>query len=723
MIRTRFESLDGGAYRIYLLVNPSMAGGGANDNAWWDGENSALMASGQEILFGKNATIVSGIKIQSPNDFIEHSNGYAGNGSDCLIDLRANKALIKQFDKVAKNGNVVQCGRVGNVESDTTFTVALGYGGDAASAVAQAKGSLQAGFGDREKAYKNGWNTYLNKLRTAPASVENDVSKRQAYYVAAMALHSAEDKTYLGASVAGFATPWGDFVNGDYLNDGYHRVWGRDLYQQATGLMAAGDFEQAQRMAKFLWENQYISANTAGSGTTYPPGAFPRYSPVSGVKGVTPDQLGCCEQFDQDAFAILLAWMTGVTDSSIYQKIKETADHIQKDGPDTTERWEEQHGKSVSSIAAEIAGLVAAADIARENGDVLNALSWEVTAEVWRTKLVEWTFTTSGFWGNHQYYERIDQSSNPNDTVDQLAFQEGNFYARDIVDFGFLDLVRLGVHTPNETNIATSLAPTAEAFDGNSKVMTAADNGDIYFHRYNHDNYGESNLDCSGWPANNANRFGRIWPVLSGERGEYELANNRSAAIYLKSMADAQNDGRFIPEQIWDRKDIHCFDFVKSTGSAAPLNWAEGEYLRLAQSIDLGYNYETPSVVKAFYRSAGPIMSESGKCIDVQGGISSDGTPIQLWTCNGTGAQNLKWSSADGTLQVLDKCLDTGGSSLQLLSCNGSDTQKWRWRRQNRLVNPKSGTCLTIVNDAALDGTRLKIADCNDNKSQAWHLP
>jgi hypothetical protein len=95
--------------------------------------------------------------------------------------------------------------------------------------------------------------------------------------------------------------------------------------------------------------------------------------------------------------------------------------------------------------------------------------------------------------------------------------------------------------------------------------------GDIYFHRYNHDNYGESDSDCTGWPADTvaANRYGRFWPVLSGERGEYEIANGRSASIYLKSMADAANDGYFMPEQVWDRADIACFTAGRPTGSVA----------------------------------------------------------------------------------------------------------------------------------------------------------
>jgi glucoamylase len=729
LIRTRFQSLDGGSYRLYLLENPSMAGGGANDNAWWDGTNSALIASGTENLFGSSTTVVSALKVASPNGFIAHDNGYARAASDCYVDLAAHKVLNNQFDNIASNGNVVQCGQVGGLGTDTTFTVALGYGSDAPSAINAANGSLTAGFADREAAYSGGWHRYVNGLRVAPASVSRDTLRRRAYYVAAMALHAAEDKTFRGASVAGFATPWGDFTNGDNLNDGYHRVWGRDLYQQATGLIAAGDSAQALRMAQFMWNNQYIGTNTSGDGTTYPPGSFPRYSPVSGIRGATPQQLGCCEQLDQDAFAIVLAWMTGLTDNATYQKIKMTANHIQAAGPDTTERWEEQSGKSVSSIAAEIAGLVAAADIARQNGDTTSATSWESTADSWRSSLAGWTFTTSGFWGGHQYYERIDKTSNPNDTSDQLCFQEGCFYAHDVVDFGFLDLVRLGERLPNDSQVSMSLSPTASASDGNSTVQVTMPNGDIYFHRYNHDNYGESNTDCSGWPANGANRYGRLWPVLSGERGEYELANGRQAGVYLQSMADAANDGYFVPEQIWDRSNVSCFALGRPTGSASPLNWAEGQYLRLSQSIDAGYDLDTPSVVKAKYRDAGPIRGNSGKCIDDAGASTNNGTAIQIRTCNGTSAQSWTWNSGDGTLRVLGKCMDiTGGGTangtqIQLWDCNGSGAQQWRWRNQNRLVNPQSGRCLDVTGGSTADGTRLQIRDCNGTATQVWYVP
>ncbi|MEV0070350.1 glycoside hydrolase family 15 protein [Amycolatopsis sp. NPDC050768] len=594
--RTRFQSLDGGTYRLYLLANPSMAGGAGGDTASWDG--SGLVASGTENLFGTTTTVVSSLRVST--GFSAHDNGYSGAASDCLVDLRADHTLDDGFDSVSGAGNVVQCGQI-PVAADTTFTVALGYGSTAQAATSAATGSLTAGFGSLESGYRTGWNSYVGSLKPAPVSVSGDQQRRRAYYVAAMALHAAEDKTFRGASVAGLATPWGDVVNGDSLGDGYHRVWGRDLYQQATGLLAAGDTAQPKRMAQFLWGSQWIGSPTAGDGTTYPAGAFPRYSPVSGVAGASAQQLGCCEQLDQDADAIVLAWLTGLTDTATYAKVKVTAEHLRTSGPATTERWEEQYGRSPSSIAAEIAGLVTAGAIARANGDTASATTWESTADSWRASLDSWTVTTSGFWGGHTYYERLDKGTDPDDGG-QICFDEGCFYEHDVVDFGFLDLVRLGVRAPSDPTIAASIAPTAAASDGNAPMQVTLPDGDVYFHRYPHDNYGESTSACTGWPAGGPQRFGRLWPVLSGERGEYELANGRSAAVYLKSMADAANDGYFIPEQVWDRSS-GCFAFGRPTGSAAPLMWAEGQYLRLAQSMDAGHNLDTPSVVKDRYGS------------------------------------------------------------------------------------------------------------------------
>ncbi|MHB1473751.1 MAG: glycoside hydrolase family 15 protein [Dermatophilaceae bacterium] len=600
LLKTRFQSLDGGTYRVYVLYNPSLAGGSDNDNVWWDGANGALMASDSQSLFGSTLSVATALKVSS--GWAAHDNGYVGKASDGYVDLKANKILTNQFDNVTTPGNTVQVGQVAGIAADTTFTLALGFGSDATTALSAANGSLTAGFASVDTSFRGGWNTYVNGLTMpTPASVSGDTLRRRTYYVGVMSLHAAEDKTNPGASVAGLATPWGDYVNGATLNDGYHRVWGRDLYQQGTAMLAVGDAAQAQRMAKFLWTQQYISTATAGDGTTYQPGSFPRYTPVSGVVGATPQQLGCCEQLDQNAFAITLAWMTGLTDSTTYAKIKTTANRIQSVGPDTaSERWEEQAGKSPSTIAAEIAGLISAADIARTNGDTASATSWQATADSWRNNFDAWTFTTAGYWGDHQYYERIENTTDPNDGATR-SFIDGTWYEHDITDAGFLDLVRLGLRTPTYGNIANSLPETDTATDAHATMKITMPNGDVYWHRYNHDSYGESSYDGTGWPAGQVKRWGRLWPLLTGERGEYELANGRSATLHLQSMADSANDGYFVPEQIWDEADAFGFVKGKATGSAGPLMWAEAQYVRLAQGIDATRPVETPTVVQGRY--------------------------------------------------------------------------------------------------------------------------
>jgi glucoamylase len=340
-------------------------------------------------------------------------------------------------------------------------------------------------------------------------------------------------------------------------------------------------------MTRWLWSRQQVTAWTQGDGVFYGPGSFPRYSTVAGVAGSTPQQLGCCEQLDEDAYPIVLADQLGLVDAATWAEIKLTADHIVSFGPDTPgERWEEQSGKSPSTIAAEIAGLVCAADIARHNGDTTSALSYETTADSWRAQLDGWTFTTTGSFGDGRYYERIEHDTNPNDTFAR-TLEDGTWWERDLVDGGFLDLVRLGVR-PAAYGPVTQSLPELDAVD---QVLTP--NGAMW-HRYNHDSYGESQVDGTGWPANHGARTGRLWPLLSGERGEYELASGRSATSYLQTIANAGNAGFLIPEQAWDRTAQFGFTSGEATGSAAPLMWAEAQYVRLAVSIDAGRPVERP---------------------------------------------------------------------------------------------------------------------------------
>jgi len=123
----------------------------------------------------------------------------------------------------------------------------------------------------------------------------------------------------------------------------------------------------------------------------------------------------------------------------------------------------------------------------------------------------------------------------------------------------------------------------------------------------------------------------------------------------------------------------------------------------------------------------GPVTGIAGKCVDVAGANTANGTAVQLFTCNGTNSQ--QWTvGTDGTLRALGKCMDvTGagtanGTKVQLYDCNGTNAQKWT-RSGTALVNAGSNRCLDATGNSSADGTRLQIWDCGGGANQQWILP
>ncbi|HVK23548.1 MAG TPA: glycoside hydrolase family 15 protein [Actinokineospora sp.] len=150
--------------------------------------------------------------------------------------------------------------------------------------------------------------------------------------------------------------------------------------------------------------------------------------------------------------------------------------------------------------------------------------------------------------------------------------------------------MRLGVKPADDPTITGSLA----AIDATIKVT--APQGALWY-RYNHDGYGER---ADGSPYTGQG-IGRLWPLLSGERGEYAVARGLPASGYLRALSGSANQGGMLPEQVWDRADAAGFRFGQGTGSATPLAWAHAQFVRLAVSISAGRNVETPSIVDARY--------------------------------------------------------------------------------------------------------------------------
>jgi type 1 glutamine amidotransferase len=124
----------------------------------------------------------------------------------------------------------------------------------------------------------------------------------------------------------------------------------------------------------------------------------------------------------------------------------------------------------------------------------------------------------------------------------------------------------------------------------------------------------------------------------------------------------------------------------------------------------------------------GPVTGLGGRCLDVDGAVSADGTTVQLYSCNGTGAQ--QWTvGTGGTLQALGRCLDVSGGGtaagtrVQLWTCNGTGAQVWQPQGDGTLRNPQSGRCLEVAGTTAADRLPTRIADCSTAANQRWTLP
>ncbi|SDT04936.1 ThuA domain-containing protein [Actinoplanes derwentensis] len=122
----------------------------------------------------------------------------------------------------------------------------------------------------------------------------------------------------------------------------------------------------------------------------------------------------------------------------------------------------------------------------------------------------------------------------------------------------------------------------------------------------------------------------------------------------------------------------------------------------------------------------GPVVGLAGKCLDVSGAGTADGTKIQLWTCNGTGAQNWQVSGQVWRNPASNKCLDAAGGATvngtkaQLWTCNGSGAQNWVAQAGRTVRNPQSGRCLDVSEARPADGQQIHLWDCLGAANQLW---
>jgi glucoamylase len=641
--RVMFQALNGariGDYRLYLLFKPHLDNAGEHNTVW-----TATAANGRTMLAGRHNTRYSALAVSLPwqvqggttmvsNGFVAQSDGW----TDLLGGAAADRTMDWTYAS-ATNGNVAQMGWIdaGNANSNAnaasvSFDVVLALDSSSpANAMQIANATLADNLDALRTQYDDAWHAYAAGL-----SPQSD----DMWYLAAMTLKTMQDKSN-GAMIAGIGTPWGE-TQDDGNAVGYHIVWARDLFKFANALITANDTTTATIVAHYLFEKQQQKENCGSSEFSARQcahgysrvGRFPQNSWVDGTQNWSGTQM------DEQAMPILLALRLGPgVYNALWPQIRLTADFILSTGPWTQqERWEEASGYSPSTIAAEIAGLVAAAHIALDNGDTARAGAYLGAADYWQQNVTRWTYTDVGQLGNGHFYVRINpagmsrtgngpQKYEPTSYPDSdqhydVANGGGNRSEDKVVDGGFLELVRMGVKRADDPTIVSTLAVYDAVLE-----TTFSDSNQAWF-RYNFDGYGERN---DGGDFRNTG-VGRAWPIFTAERGMFEIARSgrgSSGEKYRAAVRKYATPEGFIPEQIWttsktlpDNWNVTTpapYAPETPTKSIAPLNWAMGEYISLVASIKAGRIVDIPLIVCARYSNcvAAPQANETGVAINV----------------------------------------------------------------------------------------------------------
>ena len=619
LISTTFDNLSSHALSLYADYLPQLNNDGMGNTGGTDASSGDLVAT--------NGSVSSALAASA--GFTQTTTGYVGSSSDGSAQLASSHALTATYTSASTAGHIVQVAQIPVAASgSTTFTLALAFDSSQSAAISDASASLTTGFSSLESSFESGWHSWVSGLNAPPASVTGSSQLKEQYYVSLMEVKADEDKTYTGAFIAAPTDPWGTSVSANSAGDhGYHVVWTRDEYEMASALLAAGDSSDANAALQYIFQYEEESD-----------GAVKQNSFLNGTA-----VFGSL-QMDEVADPIILAYQLGATGSSDWSYVQKLANYLVSNGPYTPEeRWEEIGGYSPATMAAEIAGLVCASVIATDNGDSADASTYLSTADAFEQDLDADTYTTSGPYGNGDYYLRITPDAKPNNgTSISIANGGGSHDDRTVVDPSYLELVRLGVTAPTTTEIADTI-PVVD-----SELEVSTPEGPIW-HRYNFDGYGETSSggDYTGTGVGNP------WPVLTGERGEYDVAdgNLTAAQSMLQTMAGAANSGYQISEQVWGGSTgTGGFTFGQPDNSSTPLMWAMAQYVRLAIDISAGHDVDTPAVVADRYAAATagqgsvtekvnvivPVNTDaSGESVYLDGNFSALGEGAPDWSPSG----------------------------------------------------------------------------------------
>jgi glucoamylase len=565
--------------RLFALLAPHLDVGG------WDNNGYVADAAGQALLTAERhgMWLTMGASI----GFIRRSCGYVGT-TDGWTDLAADLRMDFEFD-AAEHGNIALVGEL-DLARGHEFTLGLAFGRSLHHATTTLMQSLAFPFAAHRARFVEQW---ARACRHATPLAATSGDGGRLYHASHRLLLAHEDKKYPGAMIASLSIPWGEAKGDDDGMGGYHLVWTRDMVNSATGLLASGNTETPLRALIYLACSQQAD------------GGFHQNFWIDGE----PYWRGT--QLDEVAFPILLAWKLRQADAlqafDPYPMVLRAAAYLIEHGPATPqERWEENSGYSPSTLAAMIAALTCAASFALEHGDEATAAFLQRHADFLEFHVEAWAVTTTGTLvpGIARHFIRIhpvdpndsEPDEDPNRGIvtirNRRPGEPAEFPAKDVVDAGFLELVRYGIRKAGDPLVEDSL----RVVDAMLRVETPVGPA---WRRYNHDGFGQRDDGgpYEGWGT------GRPWPLLTGERGHYELAAGRDVGPYLRAMEGFASAAGLLPEQVWDGPDLpqSRLRLGAPTGAAMPLMWAHAEYIKLLRSTHDGAVFDRiPAVAERY---------------------------------------------------------------------------------------------------------------------------
>jgi glucoamylase len=566
--------------RLYVLCAPHLGGTGWGNSGWLE------EVAGLPILAASSGGFALALGATIP--FKRRSCGFVG-ASDGWTDLHEDRRMDWQFDR-ATDGNIALTAEL-DLSDGEEFTLGLAFGDGLSAARATLLQSLSWPYERHRARFLEQW------ARTCDDVADLDGCSGDGgrlYSISHAVLRAHEDKLFPGALIASLSIPWGE-AKGDDVLGGYHLVWTRDLCNSATALLAVGSRETPLRCLIYLASVQHDD------------GGFAQNAWIDG----TPYWDGV--QLDEVSFPIMLAWRLHEIDALAgfdpYPLVRNAARYLLARGPASPqERWEENSGYSPSTLAANIAALVCAAAFARLHGDGETARFLDEYADYLAAHVESWTVTHRGELvpGHSVHYVRITTADpntpEPDDDPDTSMVELKNqppdvdpwIPARNLVDGGFLELVRYGIRPADDPLIVATL-PVIDAV-----LKVDLPDGPCW-HRYNRDGYGQK---ANGEPFDFWGRGG-VWPLLTGERGHYELAAGRDASLYVRAMERFAIGSGMLPEQLWDLESLPERGLLRGgpSGSAMPLAWAHAEYIKLLRSCHDGRVFDRIDAVAERYLS------------------------------------------------------------------------------------------------------------------------